>query len=165
MMLSISIGILAHADQSVTLAWDSSPDATVAGYFVYYGQASGVYAGRVDVGRNTTAMVPGLKEGQTYYFAVTAYDDWGLESVSSNEVVFTVPGLLLGLIPPANPGDPPALSFPIVAAHWGEIQTSVDLETWTTVGQTETATSNVWVRFIDPQAGTFRKRFYRLVLH
>ncbi len=94
---------------SVTLAWDASPDATVAGYNVHYGTASGHYTTALNVGKQTTAQVSGLQAGQTYFFVVTAYDNTGLESDPSNEVSYnptaappkdTTPPVLAGV--PAN---------------------------------------------------------------
>jgi hypothetical protein len=76
--------------QSVTLEWDRSTDA-VAGYRVHYGGASKVYSTRRDVGKEARAVITGLKEGATYYFAVSAYSLAGLESTFSNEIRYTVP--------------------------------------------------------------------------
>src|SRR6266511_954901 len=58
----------------VTLAWNPSPSAGVDGYRVHYGTQSGAYTVSLDVGPVTTYTVAGLTSGQTYYFAVTAYD-------------------------------------------------------------------------------------------
>jgi uncharacterized repeat protein (TIGR01451 family) len=93
LMLSMTVVCLdVRADQSVSLAWDPSPDTNVVGYAVYYGSASGAYDSRLDVGTNTLATVAGLLKGLTYFFVVTAYDADGLESEPSNEVSFDVPG-------------------------------------------------------------------------
>jgi hypothetical protein len=73
------------------LEWDASTSVSVAGYYVYYGQASRNYPAKVDAGFQTTYAVPGLIEGQTYYFAVTAYDTDRVESAYSNEVIATIP--------------------------------------------------------------------------
>ena len=70
---------------SVPLAWNPSPDPNVAGYKIYYGQASHVYTSSVDVGGVTNATITGLSAGLTYYFAATTYDATGLESDFSNE--------------------------------------------------------------------------------
>ncbi len=56
------------------------------GYKVYYGTASRTYGPPIDVGNVTTCMVPGLTQGVTYYFAVTAYDPSYNESGYSDEV-------------------------------------------------------------------------------
>ncbi len=74
----------------VTLAWVPSV-SMVDGYWLYYGPASGNYTARIDVGPVTTYTVTGLVSGQTYYFAVAAYDRTdGSESVKSNEVSTTL---------------------------------------------------------------------------
>jgi len=159
--------VLAHcgaARGGVTLAWDPSPDSGVAGYMVYYGAASGVYSSWLDMGTNTVVTVSNLAAGLTYHFVVTAYSPAGVESAPSGEVTYLVPGLLLS-IPGSNPGSPVNLAFPVAPRHWYEVQATANLRTWTTVWQMPPATSNAWVRFSDPQAALFQKRFYRLVLH
>ncbi len=70
----------------VTLEWEPSPDARVAGYLVYYGNASGKYLEPIDVGLETSCTVPGLDDRQNWYFSVKAYDDKGKTSDYSNEV-------------------------------------------------------------------------------
>ena len=70
----------------VTLAWDPNTEPDLAGYWVYYGTSSGIYPLSIDVDNLTTYTVSDLEEGQTYYFAVTAYDFSGNESDFSNEV-------------------------------------------------------------------------------
>jgi hypothetical protein len=74
-----------HAAQ-VSLAWDRNSETDLAGYIVYYGTGSRVYNWFIDVGNATTCTVTGLADGSTYYFAATAYDSSGLESVYSSEV-------------------------------------------------------------------------------
>jgi hypothetical protein len=71
---------------SATLTWtapstniDGTVLTTLAGYKVYYGTTLGIYAS-VDVGYTNSYQVVGLTKGQTYYFAVTAYDTSGNES-------------------------------------------------------------------------------------
>jgi hypothetical protein len=78
--------------QSATLAWDPSvPSTNVAGYFLYYGGATGRYTNRFDVGLPTSGVVSNLVAGTTYYFAVTAHDSSGLESAYSNEAAWQCP--------------------------------------------------------------------------
>lgn len=84
----------------VSLSWDASTDSAVVGYYVYYGLAPRTYPFRVDVGNQTSYSVPSLTEGQTYYFAVTAYNTTRVESVYSNEVFATIPS------PPAEAPTP-----------------------------------------------------------
>jgi hypothetical protein len=90
--LGLFLGTLSvQADRSVTLAWDPVASSLLAGYRLYHGAQSRTYTSVMDVGNVTTNTVPGLASGQTYYFAVTAYDSSGLESDFSNEVSYTVP--------------------------------------------------------------------------
>ncbi len=87
LLLTMTTGVAAA---SVSLAWDPSAGPDVTGYRLYQGSASGTYTNVVDVGNATNAMVPNLVGGATYFFAVTAYDSLGLESIFSNEVSYTV---------------------------------------------------------------------------
>jgi hypothetical protein len=76
---------------TVTLAWDPNSESDLAGYRLYYGEASGEYSQSVDVGNTNTITVSTLNEATTYFFVVTAYDTTGLESDPSNEVSYSVP--------------------------------------------------------------------------
>lgn len=90
------------AEKSVVLAWDPSPDASVTGYKIHYGTASGNYPKVQQVGNVTTTTISGLQEGSVYYFAATAYAADGLESDFSNEVRYDVPAVL--------PNQPPTIN-------------------------------------------------------
>ena len=90
-LLLASLSVSVQAVQSVTVAWNPSPDTNVAGYFRYYGSPTGNYTNKLDVGNVTNATVSGLVEGSTYFLAVTAYSTLGLELDFSNEVSYTVP--------------------------------------------------------------------------
>ena len=81
----------AFAAGSVTLAWQPSADTNVVGYNVYFGGVSETYTDKISVASATSTIVSNLTEGVTYYFAVTAYDDTGLESPFSNEASYAVP--------------------------------------------------------------------------
>ncbi|MCP5426143.1 MAG: fibronectin type III domain-containing protein [Gammaproteobacteria bacterium] len=70
----------------LNLAWDPNSEPEVAGYRLYYGQASGEYTASVDVGQQSQFTLFGLEVGQRYYFAVTAYSALGFQSGFSNEV-------------------------------------------------------------------------------
>jgi len=76
---------------SATFAWTASPATNIVNYSIYYGVSSGAYTNHVNVGNATTGSVPNLVVGTTYYFACTGVDNFGLESLFSNEVVYTVP--------------------------------------------------------------------------
>jgi chitodextrinase len=92
---------------SVTLAWDASSDPGVAGYFLYYGNASTNYSVKLDVGNYTTATVSGLLQTDTYYFAMTTYDTYEYESA------FSSPEVVIALSDPTPPADstPPTVTI------------------------------------------------------
>jgi uncharacterized protein YjdB len=81
---------------SLTLAWDPSPEADIAGYLVFYGTASGAYTNSIDVGNVTAFAVAGLTVGQQYFLAVRAYNVSGLQSALSAEASAIVPS---GIVP------------------------------------------------------------------
>ncbi len=91
LLLTLSIGAAGTlwADQIAPLGWLASPSSDVTGYAMYYGRASGRYDFRVDVGATTNAAITSLDEGTTYFFAVSAYDQFGVESELSNEISYT----------------------------------------------------------------------------
>ena len=100
-MLAVTVPSLAQAEKTVTLAWDPSPTPTVVGYTIQYGTNSGRYSEFLLYGIATTAVIPELQEGVTYYFVVTAHTDGGLESDPSNELVYTVPDGTIAYLPPS----------------------------------------------------------------
>jgi fibronectin type 3 domain-containing protein len=88
-----SDGVAGGAEGKIGLTWDASTDQRVTGYLVYYGMASGNYEYRADAkmgtpvsGGGISYTLTGLTSGQTYYIAVTAYDNDQDESDLSNEV-------------------------------------------------------------------------------
>ena len=95
--LSLAFAATPAQAQQVQLTWDalvqsngtSVPD--LAGYKLYYGSQSGQYQPVILVGLTTTYTVTNVSAGQTYYFAITAYDTTGTESAFSNEVSVTLP--------------------------------------------------------------------------
>jgi hypothetical protein len=70
---------------------DGTLVSNVAGYKLYYGLQSGHYQTVVAVGLTTTYTVKNLSAGQTFYFAVKAYDSTGTESAFSNEISVILP--------------------------------------------------------------------------
>jgi hypothetical protein len=64
----------------------------LAGYRVYVGTKSRSYGNVTPIAKTkTTATVSNLLPAMTYYFAVTAYDNAGNESVFSDEVSKAIP--------------------------------------------------------------------------
>ena len=99
----------------VTLAWDPNTEPDLAGYKIYYGFSSGNYKVTVDVGNQTNCTISTLQEGQTYYFAATAYDDYGNESEFSNEVPYYAPETDADL---DGDGDVDVVDIMLVAGRW-----------------------------------------------
>ena len=86
----------------VTLAWDP-PSADYGGFILAYGTSNGSYTQTQDVGNQAIYTVPSLNPGQTYYFAVKAYDRARKnESPFSNQVSVTVPIVNARPAPPKN---------------------------------------------------------------
>ncbi len=95
----------------VSVFWDApsqNADGTLltdlTGFKVYSGTRSRQYDRVKDVGNVTQTVIDGLVDGQTYYFAVTAYDASGNESEFSDEAFKTI-SQGTGA-PPSNPPGP-----------------------------------------------------------
>src|SRR5258708_11703193 len=96
----------ARAETSVTLAWDPSNWALIAGYRLYYGTSLGNYTRIVDAGNATTDTLSDLVDGQRYYFIVTGYSANGIETGPSNLLSFTVtPNGLFAISPQPGASD------------------------------------------------------------
>lgn len=77
--------------EEASLAWDASASSNVGGYRLYFGPSSQNYTTNVDVGMQTSYSISNLTAGNTYYFAVKAYDtSKSIESSFSNEVSKTI---------------------------------------------------------------------------
>jgi hypothetical protein len=77
------------ATGSATLSWSLNSESDLAGYKVYVGTAPGLYTypgSPFVVGLTGNYTINGLPSGQTYYFAVSAFDSSGSESGLSSEV-------------------------------------------------------------------------------
>lgn len=93
----MAIGIVSPAlARTVTLAWDANTEPDIAGYKVYYrsgsatlpfdGSGAAEGSSPIDLGPKLSATLSGLADGETYHFAVTAYNSAGYESSFSNIV-------------------------------------------------------------------------------
>lgn len=71
------------------MAWDPVSATNLGGYRLYYGTSPGSYLQSpgqgVNMGNTTRYTVTGLAHDTRYYFAVTAYNTAGSESMYSNE--------------------------------------------------------------------------------
>ena len=75
---------------STTLAWEHSPDSSVAGYLVSYGNQSGNYRTFLRVGYTNTVTLSDLVIGQTYYLIVQSYTSDDVLGPPTPEFVWTV---------------------------------------------------------------------------
>ena len=109
-----------YAAEQITLTWDPPiPEDHVSGYIVYWGQEGGKYDHGFDNGNHTSCVLTGFEKGITYYFAVTAYNDYGAESGFSNEVstTFNLDDQLPGDF--NNDGKVDMLDYTIFLDEWG----------------------------------------------
>jgi hypothetical protein len=74
---------------NVTLTWAANSEPDLAGYKIYVGAHSGTYSfpgSPFVTGKITSYTISNLPKGETYYFAISAYDSAGNESALSAEV-------------------------------------------------------------------------------
>jgi hypothetical protein len=163
--------VRARGSQNVTLAWDANPETNVVGYVVHYGGASGVYTNTLSVVSGISATVTNLQEGTTYYFAVTAYNADGLESIPSSEISYEVPiifhvaGPNLELTPNTQSGEAAQIRFLGSANQTYELQATADLQNWTTIWYSLPQTTSQWLNYQDADAVNSAIRFYRVIVH
>lgn len=130
------LGVLAAAQsvsaQSIKIAWDPNTEGDLAGYRVYIGTASRSYSQSYEVAGDTPVFaylnpVPGTR----YFFAVTAYNQVGLESELSNEVSAVYEAASI----PAAPE--------LVSPSGVDLQTVIPVFTWKPVANA--ASYAIWV--------------------
>lgn len=131
-LLSTLLALPVWAERMVTLGWDPSSSPNITGYNVYYGPVSSGPIQVVSVGNATSAKISGLIEGVTYSFTVTATDATGLESLPSNQVFYTVPGMAVSFSNWQNLGSVRTFEFGATgpASQAWTLEGSSDLKTW-----------------------------------
>ncbi len=117
----IAVATVLQTASAVTLEWDPSPDAWVAGYAIHFGTISSNYTTRVDTGNVTSTTISNLTEGVTYYFVATAYTADGQESLPSNEVAYTVPSSAVNAAPLVSAGPDQSVTLPAVVTLMGTV--------------------------------------------
>ena len=115
------------------------------------------------MGTNTAFTVTGLAPGSTYYFATTSHTAAGDESNYSDEVAYTVPGILAAALSVGKALT--HIQFPVAPGHSYQLQFSPDLKIWSNLWLTAVQTTNGWIEYDDPLSSTVPARFYRLILH
>jgi regulation of enolase protein 1 (concanavalin A-like superfamily) len=106
-LLLATFAASALAQSQVTLYWSPSTDPTVKGYRLYQGGVSHNYTNVVDFGNVTQATFANLRAGSTYFFAITAYNAYGLDSPLSAELPYSVP---------VAPVSPPSVALALPAS-------------------------------------------------
>ncbi len=89
LLLLLGVPMAAQAD-SASLTWNPNTEPDLAGYKLYMGTSPGSYSQIFDVGHMTSYTVSNLVAGNTYYFALTAYDIYANESGFSPEISTTI---------------------------------------------------------------------------
>ncbi len=87
-------GVIAYgSDKRVTLVWEASTDdKKINHYRISYGQDPANADQVIDTtSPATTWYIPNLDNGKEYYFAVSAVDDEGVESVVKSEIASAIP--------------------------------------------------------------------------
>lgn len=124
--LWLAIGALmwawALAARGVTLQWDAPADASVTGYRVWWGTASGLHGDSSDAGPETTKTLSDdiFLPGVTYYFVARSYNTAGIESSNSNEVEWMRPPAPTPTpfpTPSPTPSPPQNLRFTLVVLN------------------------------------------------
>lgn len=84
-----ALAIVSAQAAEIGLAWNPNPEPDIAGYRVYWGTASRVYNEPIDVPgapQEPQFKVVDLPDSGIAFFAVTAYNAAGLESIYSDEI-------------------------------------------------------------------------------
>jgi Fibronectin type III domain len=159
--LALLLAPRVNAVQSLSLLWNPSTGTNVAGYHVHYWPEGALFEFILDAGTNTNFLVTGLQEGQIYDFAVMAYSDQGVESLPSNMITYTAPGMVRVALNP-DPQGPALIQYSVAPGLKYQLLSSSDLMTWSVVQQI-IPTNNAWADFKDFQVSSLNMRFYRLV--
>jgi len=152
----------------IHLAWDPNPEPDIAGYRLYSGLITRCYDKYVQVDANTNDVaLLHLEPNTTYFFAVTAFNTAGLESLYSDELEITTPELTTPTIsfsinkkpdsqnPDTTSTDIEIKGYPYATA---EVLGSYDLMNWFVIS-TENLTSYGQLT-IDHQISDTTKRFF-----
>ena len=121
---------------------------------------SGVYSNFLALDNVTNFTVSGLTGGVTYYFAVTAVDTNGLESVFSDEAVYqqALQAAQISLVP--LPSGQAVFTVNGWQGHSYDLQATEDLMNWTTIG-TVTLDASGTANLQDTNTTYYAQRFFR----
>ena len=92
-LLLIGLAILPYAynrTASLTLSWNQSGQEDLAGYRVFYGNDKSVHLINVNANQTKSFDIPDLKIGETYYFAISAYDNTDTPEGSDAKIILNL---------------------------------------------------------------------------
>jgi len=147
-----------------TLTWNNSPDATVAGYAIYYGIVGAAATNRLDVGMTNVVTLKNLLSSLHYFFYVAAYNGQGIESPPSNVMPYT-PKILSSVQFVHLTDGTASLHFraPTGAVCHVEYTPTFQPIQWQTLASA-TADANGNVILTDPLIGRPPSRYYRVAV-
>jgi hypothetical protein len=147
-----------------TLAWNSSQDASVVGYTVYYGITGSMVTNRLDAGMTNQATFYNLLARSNYFFYATTYTAAGVES-SPSVPLYYCPRAVSALKLTRLAGTAMNLQFQVATGSACHVEYSPSLTPpqWQTLGGA-TADANGNVAIPDPLTGSPPTRFYRAAL-
>lgn len=148
----------------LTLEWQSSPDPTVTGYALYYGETGGPLTNRVDVGSATSTVMNGLTASTAYSFYVVAYNASHVESDPSNLFLYTAQALSAVKLS-QSPGGGMSVSFEVAPGGACHVEYTDTLmpPNWQLL-TAATGDSNGVVNVMDAAVAPGGSRFYRAVV-
>lgn len=90
-VLVVFCGTSQGAGYSVRVAWDANPEPNISGYKLHYGPTGAGVTNVLDVGHQTSGTATNLLFTTEYFFFVTAYDAFALESGPSPVLTYVTP--------------------------------------------------------------------------
>ena len=146
---------------TLNLTWNPSPDPSVAGYNIYYGTQSRVYANVVAVENTQVATITGLTPGVPYFLTVVSRSIDGVESPYSGEISFTLPSTAPVLRATVTLSGGVNLTAAAPPSHSYDVLATEDFSLWRAIG-TATADASGSISFNDPDVSQYPSRFYLL---
>ena len=154
-LLAADLPFPALAGMNVSLTWNASADTNVTGYNIYYGSDLSL-SNTFPVGQVTSAVIPDVPSGSSYFIAAKAHNSAGLEGPFSAPVAFmgveTTPdgALKVPALPQNYSSDPLVYSLDSTAPPGATINSSSGVVSWTP-GRAMASTTNLFnVNVTDP---------------
>jgi hypothetical protein len=162
---------LVSGPSNPTLTWQASPETSISGYYLNYGNVGGI-TNRFSVGNTNCIRVSNLTPGKKYFFFVTAYHASGAISRPSNVMLYqpnaTVAASVLSTVrksglKSSRHDTARVFQFSVAPGAVYHVQVSTDLKVWTTVETFESERDGEH-RYTDPESIDCPARFYRAVV-